>query len=230
MTEAPRAVQTAIRQFGGTNRYGRPIWRVVLAQDQIVKRGGIFIERGEGDIQTIKFEPQPGGGYKQVYVPVPPKSVRNGVLEVPKYPVRGWILERWWPPHMFGDKETWERLKGQDGFTPLMGPFPSEGDYWFHGGPWEQIPQTGDILNAIAMWEKGIAEYPADFEAYLNSQIREQQDAEEKAYQRLVNELEKYCKSEIAPIFNSTSLEAQRVRNEVQQARGQKSHLGAGQL
>ncbi len=230
MTEAPKAVQSALTVFGGTNPYGKPIWRVVLAQEQTVKRGGIFVERGEGDIQTIRFEPLPDGTYKQVYVPVSPKSVKQGILEVPKYPARGWILERWWPPSMFGSKEVWERQKAQDGLTPLMGPFPSEGDYWLHGGPWQQIPHLGDMLNAIAMWEKEISERPADFEAYLNQKIRDHQHAEEKAYERLVEQLEKYCKSEIGPIFKSTSLEAQHVRNEVQAARGQRSHLGAGQL
>ena len=41
--------------------------------------------------------------------------------------VRGWIIERWWPAHVIGDKEAWEkdRINGM----PRRGPFPETGAY-----------------------------------------------------------------------------------------------------
>lgn len=233
MTEAPKAVQKAITKFGGKNSYGQPLWRIVLAQDQLVKRGGVHMKWPTGEIKTCGFEKIPDGKggyvYRQVPIEQHPESVTYGVLEVPKYPVRGWVLERWFPPHVFGSKDDWMSAKAVDGLTPLFGEFPSRGDYFMVVGPLDELPELSDIENAIAMWEKQMSLRPTNTQAWFERELKEQRDAEEAAYEKMVAELTQYAKSEITPIFNTISTGAQAVRNEVQKSLGNQSHLGAGQ-
>jgi hypothetical protein len=54
---------------------------------------------------------------------------RNGEMR-PKYGAgkNRWVIEKWCPPEMYGDRTMWEAPKTDDGKSAL-GPFPNEGAY-----------------------------------------------------------------------------------------------------
>ena len=222
--ETPRHVRQRLANYGGSNQYGRALWRVVLAERRIVIRGGVFHEFEEtGSLEQFDFDRDGRITHK----PISPRCVTAGIMETPMYGVDGWILERWFPPGIWGDRETWETSLAQDGVTPLMGPYPAEGDYWMLGGPWEKLPALDDLFQAIRVWEHERENRPANFELAMRVHLKNKQDAQEARYHKLVAALEEYRRSEILPVMHSTSLSAQMVRNGLQSRLGQKSHLGA---
>jgi hypothetical protein len=227
---APQAISDALTKFAGRNEYDKTIWRCVVAETVTVMRGGVFVKWPSGDTTTVKLEKRLVSGkwdgtYIQHHTPIKPDESVEGVFEIPKYPVKGWIMERWFPPHVFGSKVDWESVKGFNSNLPLFGEFPSRGDYWMLGGPWEKCPALGDLECAIQMWESQLLLKPKDFEMWMKMALKHEQDTAEAETRRLEKEIEQFVKSEITPIFKSTSLEAQRVRNEV----SPNHHLGAGQ-
>jgi hypothetical protein len=219
--DAPKELQKSVARIGGSNMYGKPLWRVVLAQHRRMICGGIF---HEFDQFSDQFNFDKG---KADYTPLKATRVEHDAhREVPMYAVEGWILERWLPPGTWGTREAWEGMKAEDGVTPILGPYPDQGDYWMLGGPWERVPDLGDLEQAIQIYELGRSKAPANFEAAMNLYIKREQDRKVEEYERFVEELEKYQKSEIEPLMKSTSLAAQGVRNAVQKKLGLKSHLG----
>ena len=221
--DTPKTVRDRLADYGGRNQYGRAVWRVILAQRRIVTRAGIFHEFEE----TGSFEQFTVGANGQVeHKPITPRSVTAGVQETPMYGAEGWILERWFPPAIWGPREQWEELVGQDGVTPIMGPYPAEGDYWMLGGPWTTMPCLDDLMQAIRVYEQERENRPVNFAAAMALHLKHKQDAEERKYQMAVEAIEQYRRSEILPLMKSGSLAAQRVRNQVQAQLGLKSHLG----
>lgn len=222
--DAPREVREALTRFGGVNMYDRPLWRACLAENRLAKRGGIFHEFPDGKMEQFAFHRGADGLMRQVHIPLKPKSVKHGYMEVPKYPVTGWIVERWFPPSKYGPRDVWESQKGQDGVTPLLGPYPHEGDYFMLLGPWDKLPAISDLQCAIAQHLHAERNRPASYETMVANLVREAKDQEEREYQKYIANLEQFRKSEILPVLRSTSLSAQRVRQQVQQSLGLKSH------
>lgn len=225
--DAPKALRDAILRFGGVNKYGKPMWRVCLAQHCTAMRGGVFITMPGGMLEQYTLGPD---GKTLISNEIKPDSVKHGIMEVPRYPHVGWILERWHPASDWGTREQWEAAKSSDGITPMMGPYPSEGQYFLFGGPWDACPTISDVEVAIQHYERDRAKRPRDFEAAVARLIRKEEDNKQKQYEKMVAELEQYHKSEIMPVLQSTSLNAQAVRNQIQKRLGLKSHLGIANL
>jgi len=156
--ETPKDIRDRLFVLGGKNLAGLPLWRIVLAERRTALRGGTFYEFGENQEQ-FQFDEQ--NRYR--YQPLRPDSAKTCIQEVPMYPCEGWILERLMPRWMFGSEEDWNNQKGEDGFTPLMGPYPKNGDYWMLDGPWEKIPP-------IATVEQFIRDYEANFAGVQNEE------------------------------------------------------------
>jgi hypothetical protein len=144
-------------------------------------------------------------------------------MEVPRYPHQGWILERWMPPHMWGTEDQWRQQKSEDG-TPMMGPFPKEGDYFMICGPFPKIPEWGDMENAIANYECQQRLRPENFAAAIAQAIKDEKDLQEKKVQRFEEELEQRRKSDLLPVMKSGSLAAQRFRQTLARMAHQSGH------
>ena len=218
--DAPKPIRDMILRFAGTNPYGKPIWRACLAQHVTARRGGVF-HNLEGGRKTM-FVYGPDG--KRYYQPIGDR-VTTGFMDVPKYPHKGWIMERWMPPHLYGTKQEWEAQKSEDG-TPMMGPFPSEGDYFLINGPFPKMPDWGDMENAIAHYEKQQRMRPTDFASALKQFMKNERDEQEAKRQAFEDELEQMRVSELLPMLKSTSLSAQRFRNALNASIGDRSHFG----
>lgn len=144
----PKDIRETLTDIGGKNPYGHANWRLILAQNHLVTRSGEWLEFAPGE-ESFLFQADMSVQHK----PVNPRSSKKGTMEVPLYPVRGWILERWMPSEVFGTKEAWDAVKAADGVTPMMGPYPVEGDWWMLQGPWDLIPPMSSLRTFISAWE-----------------------------------------------------------------------------
>lgn len=165
--ETPRDVRERLLVLGGKNMQGLPLWRIVLAERRTALRGGTFYEFQENEEQ-FKF----GNDNSYRYDPIHPVSAKICIQEVPMYPCDGWILERLMPRWMFGSQEDWERQKGEDGFTPLMGPYPKNGDYWMLDGPWERMPPLADVEKTIRDYEAAFASVQSEEDGMAAMEMR----------------------------------------------------------
>jgi hypothetical protein len=219
--DAPRALQQAIARAGGNNPYGLPLWRLVLAQNCVVKRAGIFHDLGKGEQQIYQIIDGMRVARKL------DDTVTIGLKEVPKYPVDGWIMERWFPPEAWGTPEQWHSHLGEAGMQIMASEYPSRGDYWLINGPFEHIPELSDLENSIAMHEHAMRNRPTNYMAYLKKVISDEESAREARREKMEKDLIYLRKNELVPVLKSTSLEAQRFRNQLQADCGLREHLGA---
>lgn len=225
----PSAVRNELARFGGLNPYNRANWRVVIAEDRLCRRGGIFKHMPTGDVKTVELEPVMRGG-KHVYIQhvreVKPDKILTGFHDVPKYPVKGWILERWFPASKYGTRADWEAAKSSDGVTPMMGPYPHEGDYFMLAGPFERMPEMNDLKMSISMHIREEESNPVSYKQMLLNEINAEQEEKERAYNQAVSDLEHFYESEVEPVMQGTSLAAGRIRNDLAAQIGDRSHHG----
>lgn len=220
--DAPRAIQKALLEHGGMVP-GRDIamWRLVLAQNCIVKASGILHQLPTGEISCFAIAPDG----KRVYEK-PADKISAGTFELPKYPCDGWILEKWFPPEVWGSRDEWKSHRSEDGST-IMGEYPSRGDYWMLAGPFERIPDLADLRQAIDMHRQTMATKPVDYANMLKQTILDQETAREQRRNKLEADLAYMRKNELVPVLKSGSLAAQRFRNKLNKSIGDRTHLGA---
>ena len=197
------------------------MWRLVLAQNCLITTNGIMHELEPGEVACFAAGPDGKRFYQK-----PQDRVTAGRFEVPKYPCEGWVLERWFPASTWGTPEEWKSHKSEDGST-IMGEYPTQGDYWMLAGPFEKIPELGDLENAIAMHKRAMATAPTSYANVLRQTVLDQETARETRRQKLEDELAYMRKNELVPVLKSGSLEAQRFRNKLNESIGDRSHLGA---
>ena len=144
--DAPRAIQKALLEHGGMVP-GRDIamWRLVLAQNCLIKASGILHELPTGEVSRLPFL-QMGDGYIRSLL----TGFNQARSDLPKYPCEGWVLEKWFPASTWGTREEWASHRSEDGST-IMGAYPSEGDYWMLAGPFERILELADLRQSIDM-------------------------------------------------------------------------------
>ena len=113
--ETPPALRAEITRYGGLNPYGKPQWRVVLAQNVLEQCFGVMrhlpMVSEDADVTDMA-----------------PELIEEGEFWIPRYSGKGWILERWFPTSTWGDQETWNNTYAEDGFTRMMGRFPRHGE------------------------------------------------------------------------------------------------------
>lgn len=222
----PSPIRKELARFGGLNPYNRANWRIVLAEDRRELRGGVFHHMPTGDVAVTEFEPIGKGAYRMHHKEVKPERVETGFHEVPKYPVKGWILERWFPASRKGmGRAEWEAVRSTDG-TPMMGPYPGEGFYFMLAGPWEQIPDMADLKTAIAMHIRTEEQNPASYQQAMVEEVNADEEAERRQYQQVLDNLAHFYESEVEPVLKGSSLGAGRIRNDLAAQLGDRSHQG----
>jgi hypothetical protein len=226
----PSAVRNELGRYGGLNPYNRANWRIVLAEDRRELRGGVFTTMPSGDVKAVEFEKVMHNGkpaYRMHHVEVKPEKVETGFIEVPKYPVNGWILERWFPASKKGmSKAAWEDVKSSDGFTPMMGPFPVEGFYFMLAGPFSRIPEMADLKMAISMHIRAEEAQPVSYAQAVLEEMHLDEEEKERAYKKALDDLGHFYESEVEPVMRGSSLGAGRIRNELAESVGDRSHHG----
>lgn len=214
--DTPQHIRNMLIEYGGRVPDGRPLWRLVLAQNCRLQCFGV-----------MRHAPKVKDSSELDLRLVEPERVREGEFWVPRYKSKGWILQRWFPPQTWGTKEFWEREKSEDGITRLRGKFPEHGDYFLMAGPWDSIEQAGDLRKPIQMLMREWNNQPTNYERYFRELLRQDHEEQQNAIERYETTLEIYRKTEVLPILKGTSQAAQRVRNQLQQSMGSTAHLGA---
>lgn len=217
----PDAVRKELGRFGGLNPYNRANWRIVIAEHRLCRRGGIFKHMPTGDVKSFEIDPHT---FQMHYRDVKPDRVVTGFHDVPKYPVKGWILERWFPASKYGTQADWEAVKSSDGITPMMGPYPHEGDYFMLAGPFEKIPEMNDLKMAISMHIREEESNTVGYEQMVLNEINAEHEEKERAYNKAVSDLEHFYESEVEPILKGSSLAAGRIRNDLGEMMGDRTH------
>lgn len=215
--DTPEAVRALLREYGGVTAHGWPIWRLVLAENCRMQCFGV-----------MRHAPRVKDTSELDLRETAPERVEEGVFWLRRYPqTRGWILQRWFPPHVWGARQDWERQKAEDGVTRMRGKFPAQGDYFLMAGPWRSIEMAGDLRLPIQALNRAARDNPTNFETYFRQQLREERREQQEQIERFETTLEIYRRTEVLPILKSASPLAQRARNRVQQQIHLPSHLGA---
>lgn len=226
LKDTPADVTEKLLRWGGRNQYNDPNWRIILAENHLVQRSGMWTEFAD-DTEQTHFETV-GGQVRYEHRQIAPDAVRIGTFWVPLYQVQGWILERWFPASSYGSKEQWESALSQDG-TPMMGPFPDRGGYFMlsGGGPWPEIPLLDDIRAAISEWENSAHLHGYMDEASVLQSMREAEEEgqrqEDLRYEKFLHEVEYQRVSHLGFIKANPALAG--YRNRIANSRGLMSHV-----
>jgi hypothetical protein len=213
--ETPREVQREVTRYGGLNPYGKPAWRVVLAQNVLEQSFGTMRHMprvsAEADIADIE-----------------PERYESGEFWTPRYMTPGWILERWFPAHAWGSQDEWEQTTSEDGITKLKGGFPRNGDYFMVGdGPFGELPPVDYWKREIAKLLREEAEQPGDAAALMSRHLYMERVAEQARRDAYVAEVNHLHRAVTDPLLTTVSRTAQRVRNELADDLGW-GHFAAG--
>lgn len=227
LRDTPADVTDKLLRWGGKNPYGQPNWRIILLQNHLVQRAGVWTEHDEGTdmVQFEEHEKHVGYSTREIA----PDAVRVGMFWVPLYPVKGWGLERWFPAASYGSKVQWESALSQDDKTPMMGPFPEHGEYFMPsgGGPWPEIPNLESVRESISIWENASHTHGTiDEEAVvraMNRDIAEADEREEREYEKFLNEVTYQRVSHLAFIKENPHLSG--FRNRLAARKGLMSHI-----
>ena len=211
--DTPPSISEQLSDWGGKNEFGQPLWRLILAQNHLVQRFGQWIERGADFTDQVEFESVVAEGHKPIHQfksrQVAPENITHGMKWVPRYPVMGWIVERWFPASAFGSRDAWENALSEDG-TPMMGPFPEHGGYYMMLGPWEEIPSLDAIRQQISTYENskhlhGVMDEDKIFES-LRQAEKDADDREEQIYLSFLREADYAVKHNLEFIKGNPAL------------------------
>ena len=222
--DAPKAVQEFLAKIGGmVPGQNRQLFRIVLAENCMIKSGGVFHDLGTGEQSVFAIDAKGN----VVESRVRDKVTSAALVEVAKYPCDGWIIERWFPADAWGTPEDWKSHRSEDGSVMMKGEFPSRGDYFMVGGPFPTIPELGDLECAISMHHQAMNQRPSNYRAHFKQVLLDEETAREKRREKLEADLAYIRKNELVPVLRSGSLAAQRFRNQLNESIGDRSHLGA---
>lgn len=226
----PKTIADFLVRVGGKTPTGEAMYRCVHSSTVYRKQGGMWKEWD--DSLTL----QERGGMVQspsgFLVPshCKPNSVEVCIKEIRKYEQEGmenaWILERWVPASYFGSEKQWyaQHVPGYPS-VPLLGPYPSDGDYRLVAGPIPTIPELSRLKEAIERTEQAKEELRGDVEAIVKEEMYEAQRAYDAQEEKNIAEREARYKDILSP-WTSTSLGAGRIRQAWADAAGVRGHAG----
>lgn len=229
--EPTKEVYDYCLKVGGKNPFGKPIFRIVLAQGVFKLRGGLWHKWRDGaNLQSRGglFVNEDGVAVRQSEEK--PLSVTAEMRWVKAYPVKdlkGWIFEEWFPAHMFGSPEDWGRLKVLGTNLCQLGPYPTYGRYMLAG--YKALPHIPP-LEAI---RQGINQRIRQHEYWHSLTPEQRRRMEEDADVAMAALREKaederktqMIKDAMSPMLSST-LEAGRWREQLARSAGVRSHVG----
>jgi hypothetical protein len=214
--DIPRSLRARVKRYVGTNPHGKPLFRVVWAQN--------VLEQSFGSMRHM-----PRVSVDSDLTDIEPERFESGEFWTPKYSSPGLILERWGPPEVYGSKFFWEHEIAEDGVTRLMGEYPRHGGYFMVNDDF--IPE----MRGFDFWAEEIqkelrrqANSPHDPVAYLQLRLYLLRTAEKEREEKFLEEVNYIHKSAVAPLLATVGRTAQRVRDDLMFESGLSGHLSAG--
>jgi hypothetical protein len=238
-----RTISEFLVKIGGKSYNGYPNYRLVISEQVFERKGAAWhdwddnIAVGERSevvrkvVQVVETYTRGGQTFELVVphsVMLPgnkPTRVVTEVRRVPKYShldLQGWILERWFPPSMFGSPESWYARKVSGSSVPMLGPYPSEGLYEMIAGVFPEVPSQS-FLQEFIRFQRQRAQEAEERDA--RAVIAEKMARHEKAEANKAENLRMRIREMISPLVG-TSLAAGRWRNTMAEKAGIRSHMG----
>ena len=221
--QAPLPVRRLLLDFGGVTPTGRPMWRLVRAGDcRILCRGRMHhFARGK-DLDLVRDGPES----------VRPERIQGGEFLSPRYrdiAPTWWILQKWFPPRVWGTVEQWREHRSQeDGMRLFAQAFPESGDYLMLAGPWASPEEAGDLRAPIRQYLRVQLSSPKSLEAMVAEEMAEEVRERERQFEELARQITQ-AEVELAETWKSKSLDAQRVREQMAARAGVTGHFGASE-
>lgn len=214
--ETSRELAAELTRYGGVNPFGKPCWRVVLAQNCVDQSFGVMRHMpcvsADADVTDIE-----------------PEKIEAGEFWTPRYHGKGWVLERWFPATAWGSALDWRLATAEDGVTRMMGEYPRQGGYYMVSEEYlEHCPGAGYWKGLIQRELRRMAEMPGDPARLLAQRLYEAQVAEERRNERYLDEVNAIHRSVVDPVLATVGSSAQRVRDEAAEAAGLQGNLAAG--
>lgn len=213
----PRSTRRLLLDYGGKTPTGMPMWRLVKAGDcRILCQGEMHhFPRGvELDIN------------------IRPNRIEGGRFLLPRYrdiTPTDWILQKWFPPWIWGSAVDWKGTRAMDGNTAMfVQEFPSAGDYYMLAGPWTTVEAAGDLRIAISLYLRREREKPKDIEAAILVRMAEEKAEQQQKLEWLEREITR-AEQALDPVWKSTGRAAQQAREEAAAAMGLDGHFGASE-
>ena len=219
--DTPDWLQAMLREYGGLSPDGQPIWRMVLAENCRIHCFG-----------TLNHVSQSVADFPENARPTDlvPDRIEEGEFWIPRWRVKGWILQRWFPASAWGSRASWEGEKAKDGRTRLLAAWPQRGDYMtMPGGPWKSIEAAGDLKAAIRCYNIQQRRNPANWDNYMAAGRAFEEQERQQLADNYADEIAALHREGIAPILHSVSEAAQRFRNSVAKETAGGINLGASE-
>lgn len=222
--DTPRWLIDELREYGGTNPHGDAIWRMVLAENCRIHCFGWLNHMPEG----LKIHELPENAKP---TDVEPTRIEDGDFWLPRYPnVKGWILQRWYPPSAWGTREQWEGERARDGKRRLLAAYPQRGDYMMMPcGPWRSIAEAGDLKEAIRCYNAQQLLNPANWQNYMQNVLAWDAQRRQQEVDAYAEEIAAANREVVAGTIRSVSESAQKFRNAVAKSTAGGVHLGASE-
>jgi hypothetical protein len=225
----PKAVQDFLLKLGGKNPFGEPMLRMVYAHSRFVQYGGAQTIWREGstlrDRGGLIADPDEGviAGSDR------PIGCHVGIHWRRKYPDQeGWLIEKWFPAHLYGSEQAWHRLTAPGTSLPILGPYPVNGDYEAITDSCTYMPTFGEIRTAITNYQFECdqlaqkSDNPEQRALEYSNELEWQQRRQEEQYGTFVQE---FLKDFASPLWGS-SLAAGRLRTIYAERAGIREHAG----
>jgi hypothetical protein len=220
--DTPESILAELREYGGESPCGQSIWRLVLAENCRVHCFGTRNHIAKGRAQAISDDPQAKANFL-------PDRIEDGEFWIPRYNVKGWILQRWFPCHTWGTRQAWEGNKAKDGRTRVMAAYPQSGAYMMMAGPWPTIAQAGDLKGAIRCYNLQQRRNPVHWPNHIQAMaVFEEQERQQRA-DAYAEELAAQHRLGVDHILRSVSTAAQSFRNVVAKHTAGGVNLGASE-
>ena len=158
-----------------------------------------------------------------------PDRIEEGEFWVPRYRTNGWVLQRWFPPHVWGKRENWVAQKAADERTPLLAAYPHRGDYMMMAGPWPTIAQAGDLKAAIRCYNVQQRRNPVNWPNHIQAMAKFEEIERQERADAYAEELAAQHRLGVDHILRTVSGPAQDFRNIVAKHTAGGVNLGASE-
>lgn len=104
--DTPLWIGEELADYGGLSPDGQPLWRIVRAENCRQQCFGTMNHIDPAVLSGMTDETRP--------TDIVPDRIEEGEFWIPKYRVKGWILQRWFPASVWGTREKWEGERAKD--------------------------------------------------------------------------------------------------------------------
>ena len=219
--DTPERIRAELAEYGGSSPAGDPIWRLVLAQNCRIRCFGTMNHVSQ-DWKNWDDNKRP--------TDLVPDRIEEGEFWVPRYKVKGWILQRWFPASVWGTRAVWEGERARDGRTRLLAAFPQRGDYMMMPcGPFPTIEAAGDLKAAIRCYNVQQRRNAVNWANHIQAMAAFEEQERQQLAEDYAAEMAAQHREGMSEVLRTVSEAAQGFRNVVAGATAGGVNLGASE-